>query len=45
MAPALRVCPLAGRHACSEEDGVLVSTGETRVDDDVLFGLIDAGRR
>lgn len=28
-----------------EEDGVLVSAGDTPVDDDVLFGLIDAGRR
>jgi hypothetical protein len=28
-----------------EEDGVLVSAGDTPVDDDVLFGLIDAGRK
>jgi hypothetical protein len=28
-----------------EEDGALVSAGDTPVDDDVLFGLIDAGRR
>lgn len=28
-----------------EEDGVLVATGETPVDDDVVFGLLDAGRR
>ena len=35
----------AGRTArLVEEDGVLVSAGETPVDDDILFGLIDAGR-
>lgn len=28
-----------------EKDGVLVATGETRIDDEVVFGLIDAGRR
>ena len=27
------------------EDGVLVSTSSTAVDDDVVFGLLDAGRR
>jgi AbrB family looped-hinge helix DNA binding protein len=36
----------AGRTArLVDEDGVLVSAGETPVDDDVLFSLIDAGRR
>ncbi len=36
----------AGRTArLVEEEGVLVSEGETPVDDDVLFGLIDAGRK
>jgi AbrB family looped-hinge helix DNA binding protein len=36
----------AGRTArLVEENGVLVSEGETPVDDDVLFSLIDAGRR
>jgi hypothetical protein len=36
----------AGRTArLVEEDGVLVSAGGTAVDDDVLFGLIDGGRR
>jgi AbrB family looped-hinge helix DNA binding protein len=35
----------AGRTArLVEEDGVLVSVGETPVDDDVVFALIDAGR-
>jgi len=28
-----------------EESGVLVVTGETAIDDDIVFGLIDAGRR
>jgi AbrB family looped-hinge helix DNA binding protein len=36
----------AGRTArLVEEDGVLVSAGDTPVDDDILFGLIDAGRK
>jgi AbrB family looped-hinge helix DNA binding protein len=36
----------AGRTArLLEENGVLVSAGETPVDDDILFSLIDAGRR
>jgi hypothetical protein len=36
----------AGRTArLVEEGGVLVSAGETPVDDDILFSLIDAGRR
>jgi len=36
----------AGRTArLVEEDGVLVATGETQLDDDVMFNLIDAGRR
>ncbi len=28
-----------------EESGVLVATGDTTIDDDDVFGLIDAGRR
>jgi hypothetical protein len=36
----------AGRTArLSEEDGVLVSASDTPVDDDMLFALIDAGRK
>jgi AbrB family looped-hinge helix DNA binding protein len=36
----------AGRTArLVEEDGVLVSAGDTAVDDDVVFGLVDAGRK
>jgi AbrB family looped-hinge helix DNA binding protein len=37
---------LTGRTArLVEESGVLVATGETAVDDDVVFGLLDSGRR
>lgn len=36
----------AGRTArLVEEGGVLVSDSDTPVDDDILFGLIDAGRK
>jgi len=36
----------AGRTArLVEEGGVLVAAGETPVDDDVVFALIDAGRK
>jgi AbrB family looped-hinge helix DNA binding protein len=36
----------AGRTArLVDEAGVLVATGTTAIDDDVVFGLIDAGRR
>lgn len=36
----------AGRTArLVEEDGELVATGDTMIDDEVVFGLIDAGRR
>jgi AbrB family looped-hinge helix DNA binding protein len=36
----------AGRTArLVEEDGVLVAAGETPVDDDMVFALIDAGRK
>lgn len=27
-----------------DESGTLVATGETEIDDDVVFGLIDSGR-
>lgn len=43
--PGLALVP-AGRTArLVEEAGVLVATGKTRIDDDDVFGLIDAGRR
>ncbi len=36
----------AGRTArLVDESGVLVATGDTPIDDDIVFGLIDAGRR
>ena len=36
----------AGRAArVVEEDGVLVATGETTIDDQDVFALIDSGRR
>lgn len=36
----------AGRTArLVEENGVLVATGETVIDDEDVFGLLDAGRR
>lgn len=28
-----------------DEDGVLVASGDTTIDDDIVFGLIGAGRR
>jgi AbrB family looped-hinge helix DNA binding protein len=28
-----------------EEDGMLVATGTTQIDDDIVFALIDAGRK
>jgi AbrB family looped-hinge helix DNA binding protein len=41
----LQVVP-AGRTArLIEENGVVVATGSTEIDDDIVFGLIDAGRR
>lgn len=36
----------AGRTArLVDEAGVLVATGDSTIDDDVVFGLIDSGRR
>jgi AbrB family looped-hinge helix DNA binding protein len=41
----LQIVP-AGRTArLVEESGALVATGETAIDDETVFGLIDAGRR
>lgn len=41
----LQVSP-AGRVArLVDEDGVLVATGDTSIDDEHVFGLIDSGRR
>jgi AbrB family looped-hinge helix DNA binding protein len=41
----LQLVPTGRTARLVEEDGVLVATGETPVDDDVVFGLLDAGRR
>jgi len=41
----VQIVPTGRTARLVEEDGVLVSAGDTPVDDDVLFGLIDAGRR
>jgi hypothetical protein len=44
--PSRAIMGPAGRTArLVEEGGVLVSAGDTPVDDDVLFGLIDGGRK
>ena len=45
MVQASRLCPPGGQARLVEEDGVLVSSGETPVDDDILFALIHAGRK
>jgi AbrB family looped-hinge helix DNA binding protein len=41
----VQIVPTGRTARLVEEDGALVSAGDTPVDDDVLFGLIDAGRR
>jgi len=41
----LQLTPTGRTAELVEEAGVLVATGETKVDDDMVFGLIDAGRR
>lgn len=41
----VQVVPVGRTARLVEEDGVLVSSGDTPVDDDILFGLIDAGRK
>jgi AbrB family looped-hinge helix DNA binding protein len=41
----LQVVPAGRTATLVEESGVLVATGGTEIDDDVVFGLIDAGRR
>jgi hypothetical protein len=45
MALARSPCLQAGPRALVEEDGVLVADAETPVDDDIVFALIDAGRK
>lgn len=41
----LQLVPTGRTARLVDESGVLVATGETAVDDDVVFGLIDSGRR
>jgi AbrB family looped-hinge helix DNA binding protein len=41
----LQVVPSGRTARLVEEDGALVATGTTVIDDEDVFGLIDAGRR
>jgi AbrB family looped-hinge helix DNA binding protein len=41
----LQLIPTGRTARLVDESGVLVATGETRIDDDDVFALIDAGRR
>lgn len=41
----LQLIPTGRTARLVEEDGVLVATGDTVIDDEIVFGLIDAGRR
>ena len=41
----LQLVPTSRTAQLVTEDGVLVATGDTAIDDDVVFGLLDAGRR
>lgn len=41
----LQMIPTGRTARLEEEDGVPVATGETSIDDEVVFGLLDAGRR
>ena len=41
----LQLVPTGRTARLVEQDGVLVATGETVIDDEVVFGLLDAGRR
>jgi AbrB family looped-hinge helix DNA binding protein len=41
----LQLVPSGRTARLVEESGVLVATGDTTIDDDDVFGLIDAGRR
>jgi AbrB family looped-hinge helix DNA binding protein len=43
--PGLHLVPSGRTARVVEEAGALVVTGKTKVDDDIVFGLIDAGRR
>lgn len=41
----LQLIPVGRTARLVDEGGALVATGETAIDDEVVFGLIDAGRR
>ncbi len=41
----LQLIPTGRTARLVEEDGVTVATGETTIDDETVFGLLDAGRR
>ncbi len=41
----LQLLPTGRTARLIEESGALVATGDTAIDDDVVFGLIDTGRR
>jgi AbrB family looped-hinge helix DNA binding protein len=41
----LQLLPTGRTARLVEEAGALIATGDTAIDDDVVFGLIDSGRR
>jgi AbrB family looped-hinge helix DNA binding protein len=41
----LQLLPTGRSAQLVDEGGVLVATGDTVIDDEVVFGLIDSGRR
>jgi len=41
----LQLLPTTRTARLVEEDGVLVATGTTAIDDETVFGLLDTGRR
>ncbi len=41
----LHLVPTSRTARVVEEDGVVVATADTTIDDDDVFGLIDSGRR
>jgi AbrB family looped-hinge helix DNA binding protein len=41
----IQLLPTSRTATLVDESGVLVAAGDTQIDDDVVFGLIDAGRR
>ena len=41
----VQIVPAGGTARLVYEDGLLVGTGDTVIDDAIVFGLIDSGRR